>query len=310
MAIAYSASQIVLATINSGTFLSDISTILLQAGWSKVRDVTLGSVFKCRSPQGLLMRLLVQDKGDNVYPYGELITLQIMSEDESLSGLTHLLRCSAGATYQCVAGCCQLFISLPGIISGAPFSSLACGIPYIPTDKSVACTTGYTPPSQLGWSCGSSNVEFIYIVDWRLSRACFGANSWFDSSTTVHDRYQVRDYTSGPLALYPPTPTYDTESAGVVYAPDVRASLGTMLYFDTLMGWGNSVKGQLWDSFLGSAPGVIDQEANFTDTDDAGNDFVISAICWSINDGWCSLYLITGGVNNPPGATEVSNYVY
>jgi len=299
MPVAYSGKPIIHDSLRADTAahtIADLHAILLLAGWQVNRALTGGWVYDVTSPQitHYACRVLVQDninyKLDN--PSADLynfpsVVIKFYNVAETISSFDHQLRTNGDyPSLQCIAGRCQLFISLVGSI-GLSWSSFAGGIPFVPIYEG-SCTEGLTPPAitDLWWTNGGSQFGF----DWRTQFDCYACMSYYlngvvviapDNNTIAPD--------SGFLALVPLIAT-NVFSHNQIPWPSITYSSHKPLVIDALVVWDWQIHGQLWDAFLLTAAGGLDVLHTYTD-EYVGASFNVSTQVWHSNT-YSSLVLI------------------
>lgn len=334
MGIAYTQRSIFFGPIRGDTsahLRGDLDTALLSVGWAVSSLVTNGKIYGLTAPNGLAAKVLIQDQGGHDIVGHAFIVVQIMSADETALGYEHSLIYGAGAFvttgYQLVAGCCQMFLSVPGTTGQVvPFnfsSQVALGIPSLPPDVGTECTANGTPShtvTDLWWSCGDGIDTFVQAPSFRLGRNCFRAWSVsLNKAVTIPPQNNSRDPTSGMLCYYPLTPTYNIDAAFPAGTDQVQkydgASNNQPMNLDALMGWNFAVQGQLWDAFLISRDGTLDQVRTVMDSDVDGNPLTLQVITWN-NGGagegsegtyYGALCLL---INPPVTSPRFINYAY
>ncbi len=315
MPVAYSNLPIVKGTMRADTaahMVADLDGLVTLAGWTVKTAVTGGFRYTLTSPQGFQCKVLVQDDVNYhadwpavvLYPSDFGLVVQFMNFDETVKGFPHqLIPSRLGPRYtgpmQVIVGICQLFISVPG--STITWGSVAGGIPSRPNDTGP-CNAGLgtVTVTDIWWSCGGSQFAF----DFRISANCYACSTYYLNGVAViaADNNNVRPY-DGLLCLFPLAPV-DTYTIPVQY-PAITYSAHTPLCSDAFIGWGWTIKGQLWDAFLQTNAQTLDSVGSFSDTDTDGNTVLISAQCW-YSDFYSSLRLIYGNPTADIGPGNVA----
>lgn len=336
MAVAFTKKTIVYKRIRcdtSANMRGDLDAILLSVGWTHFSTVTGGYVYLLRSPspQALPALCMVADQGHTlgVFNYPTVsIQFQSYVDPAHAGGWRHDLIYGqadfAALGYQVVAGCCQLWISLPGItsqqvgsVSTAFGYSFAGGIPSLPPDVATECTAdpkAHGVVTELWWNCGSGYHTSGINRNFRSGRYC--RESWSICQNAVITAGTLSDDAySGSLRLFPVT---GTENADYSYAVMPRilkyktGGGGAPLSFDALVGWNYQIQGQLWDAFCMSRDRPVDGTYISAEPDSKGG---FQAAKWvnymgdtmsdsTVGDGdswYQSLYLLIG---TPKGGME------
>ncbi len=245
---------------NVGLILSGLHTILAGVGWTST-VITSGKEYTIATPDlALGAHVRVKDDGAGN------VSVQFLSLYGTNFGALHLLSPRAGKEFQVWANCCQLFISvhgilLPDITNG--FCSMAGGIPFVPPDFVGDCEAGLPTELtiELWWSNGDGNnfdpSSFRTTIVPGLWSACYNGTLMPVASTRVIS--QLRLF---PKSIALPWGTFP----GIV--PRTRwAGTDEQLFFEPFIGWGtpeidspSPIRGQLWDCVLGSVYKPIDDE--------------------------------------------------
>lgn len=324
MAIAYSQSPIVYTTglrqDTSPHLRADLDTALLSAGWVHTTNtVSNGFEYQCTSPQGLAARCQIYDT--NTGGTGNQLTFKFLGTAGTNTGWQHTLLCSQTGTsynngYQIVAGVCQFFVSLPGVSylnpvgAGHFANAVAGGIPFLPNSTNTECTaeTGGPLPTELWWSCGATGNH----TDFRTQNYCIAEFSYSKNNTAYlgttsgsfgDDKYALR--------LFPLVQTNANAPVTVLMVPVFydTGSPGTPIFIDSLMGWGNQIQGQLWDSFMMTESKLLEDVQTFSETFGTSTwiNYSNAPTGWQANGNGTllfALYLMTGFQQGP------GNYAY
>jgi hypothetical protein len=144
MPVAYSGKPIIHDSLRADTAantIADLHAILILAGWQINRSLTGGWVYDVTSPQitHYPCRVLIQDDinykidnpGADLYNFRSVV-IKFFNVAETVSSFDHQIKTNGTySNFQCVAGRCQLFISVVGE-DGHGWSSFAGGIPFVP----------------------------------------------------------------------------------------------------------------------------------------------------------------------------------
>ncbi len=305
----------------SANLRSDIDGTLLAAGWVHDRAISNGFIYRFSSPQLLVAKCRIQDTGRTILG-SPMLDVQFMSDDEARTGLVYPIGFRDGTVagdlhphYQMVAGKCQMFLSYPGHVN-ADVGTVYGGIPRLPLTVTGDCLIDQPEPlltDELWWSgglLGNGNDTNI-----RNSHFIYRAYS-FCQNHILFNNTVTEDPSTGPLQLFPLTPTFNVDAA-FVFGPLILKYVDQQpLVIDPLLGWRFAIRGQLWDSFqLTTQELVIDKQITTTETDGV-NSFTATWIAFNrsvdparANEGtlWCTLYLL---IKLEVQGEEESNYAY
>ena len=300
MPVAYSNKTIVFSVIASTpvtSLLSDLHTVLINAGWIVTTTLTGGHIYEITSPQTVAYKahVLIQD---NVHYHIDHPTvpldnftsavLQFMNVAETVVSFPYQLNASfdAFSIFQVVAGRSQLFISVPGRIGGGS-SSFAGGIPYVPPTSDGACTVASpTITTDIWWTCGGHTPQDFRTQSNALTYMTYYFNGVaFIASDTVS--WQEWD---GLLCLFPLT-AVNTYAVAQIPWPTITYSTHNVLAIDAFVGWQWQIRGQLWDAYLQTAAGTLDATVTAADVDLHGQTFTVRSITWH-SQFYSSLQLI------------------
>jgi hypothetical protein len=136
------------------------ATILPILGWS-ISSVTGGFQFRATSPQSLQIDLFVVDLGHHLGPsYAPTATLYFQTTDGSITGQDQEL-CADGRNRNLIAGPCQFFDAIDGVVWDPQGSCVCGGIPYFPLTSvcqdeipALATTRGF-------WAMGDFNSGIV-----------------------------------------------------------------------------------------------------------------------------------------------------
>lgn len=260
-------SYSVIPADNVGLILSGLHSILSGVGWTST-VITDGRQYTIASPDMLGAKVRIIDVGSGN------VSIQFLSLDELRIGFAHLLSARAAKEFQVWANCCQLFISmhgvlLPDITNG--FCSVAGGIPFVPPDLLGDCGVDVGPvlATEIWWSNGDGNgsdpSSFRTTIVPGSWSACYNGVLLPIASTRVISSLRLF-----PKAIALPWGPFP----GIV--PRTRWYGGEQLFFEPFIGWGAldidspaRVRGQLYDIAMGSVYAPIDDEIS-----DQGFDFI------------------------------------
>lgn len=311
MAVAYSDKPIVRATVTTASIpdlITQLDVIFTAAGWTTKTVISGGFVYTLTSPSGYKVKVLMQDSIQYLIDHpladlytGESVVIQLMSDNGLNPGFPHQLLAHnthvAFPELQVIAGAYQMFISAPGVGGGA-WSSVACGIPYVPPNAGACAVVG-SPAivvTEIWWSCGGS--QFPY--DWRTQANCYACSTYnLNGATTIAaDNNNIRPG-DGLLCLFPLTAT-NTYAVDQISWPTITYSAHSLMNIDAFMGFQYTIRGQLWDAYLQTAAGTLDALVSAQDIDSKGNTFSIRSQTWHA-EFFSSLQLIFevgGGFGN------------
>ncbi len=311
MPVAYSNKTIIFSGIASNpvtSLLSDLHTVLINAGWIVTTTLTGGHIYEITSPQTVDYKahVLIQDNVNYKidHPLADLFNftsavIQVLNVAEDKVSFPYQLNASFDAytAFQVVAGRCQLFISVPGHIGGG-WSSFACGIPYVPPLPGGACTVeSPTVTTDIWWACAGGQ----FIWDFRSQANALTTMTYYLNGTVFIAQpgtsWQEWD---GLLCLFPLT-AVNTYAVAQIPWPTITYSSHNVLAIDAFVGWQWQIRGQLWDAYLQTAAGALDAIVTATDVDLHGQTFTVRSITWH-SQFYSSLQLIyeigRGGFGN------------
>lgn len=275
MPVKYSLGPIEYSTsVRSDTavhMIADLDAVLNPCALSRT-SVTGGWKYTMQSPDGLQMKIWVQNLGDGS---GTYLRVTPTSEDESRVGTLGLLNLN-GETYEAWANCCQFFTAEYGVAN--QHNNFACGIPALPSG-SGPCTVGGSAPdvTELWWSSAAVNPTFVSgILSFRVSRYDNGNWALSYNGTLV-------DTTSLLLNMMPLCEAYNVDYAYGNPSYLERYTTGNGLNIDTLISVGPQIYGQMWDAFTYTLPFTLDAQETLTDTDSNGNPFSVTFFAWNYN---------------------------
>lgn len=307
MAVAYS-DRLIVRSAAAGTsaagMISDLHAILLLANWNISSTLTAGYIYEITSPQTVNYKahVLIQDnvnyKIDNpssdLYNF-ESVVIQFLNVDETVPSFPYQLKAnSTFASFQVIAGICQLFISVP-LIAGGAWSSFAGGIPWLP--PAGGCGVPPVIVDDIWWACGGSQFAF----DFRAQANAYACMTYYLDGVAViaADNNNERPL-DGLLCLFPLT-AVNTYAVDQIPWPTITYLTHRPLAIDAYVGWAWHIRGQLWDAYLQTAAGTIDSLVSAEDTDSHGLTFNVRSITWH-SQFYSSLQLIfeitAGGFGN------------
>jgi hypothetical protein len=287
MGVRYTGGPIVyLQTIRADTsanMRADLDAAVLAAGWTDKTAVTGGFKYTLTSPDGLQMKVWIQDLGDHTIT-NSFIRITPTSFDEVRVGNPQVMvygGAFSASLYEVWANVCQFFVALVGTVSGATFINFACGIPAIPPDVASPCTAGLNPPTvtEAWWSSGAEGA-----TDFRNSRyAVGGFSTCYNGSLEVFASGQSFDPGDGGyLALLPFCSTQNVDLQTSTPPQSVKYSNATPMRTDAFVGWDFVMRGQLWDAFLMATPAAaVDDTFSYTETAEDGSTLETSWVAWN-----------------------------
>lgn len=289
---------------NASDLISGIDSVLSPCVLAKA-TVTGGFKYTLQSPDGLQMKLWIQDLGDHNTDGQAFVRVTPTSSDESQTGQLALLIYD-GRTYEAWANCCQFFIAEFGSAGIATsFVDFACGIPALAANTSGGCSAGGAEPTvtQLWWTSSSGTGAFA--TNWRNSRYCLG-NYTLNYNGNLYIAAGDRDPQS--LSLLPLCSAWNVDAGYQSAARTQRYTTLDGLRVDAFLAQGQQVYGQLWDAHLYTLPATLDSIVDLTDVDSDGNTVASTWLCWNANipsapDGGggtvlATLFLLLGSFTN------------
>jgi hypothetical protein len=278
MAVRYTGGPIQYSTTvpsdTSADFRAALDAIISLCALSKT-SVTGGYKYLFQSPDGLQMKLWVQDLGDHSVQ-GSFIRFTPTSADETQTGQIQVIIYD-GRTYEAWCNCCQFFISPFGDPGTQSFVSFACGIPALES-QTGPCSGGQSVTvTNLWWSSGSGNGAFGGASNFRNSRYASGAYT-----AAYNSNLYVATGNTDPqsLSLIPLCTPINVD--GYLSPPDtLRYITDVGLRIDALIAQGSQVFGQLWDAHLLTSLATLDSQVILTDEDSNNNPFSTTWTCWN-----------------------------
>jgi hypothetical protein len=276
--------------IDTGAHLiADLDALLLSVNWTHAAIIPSGFIYKIESPQSYVAYVTVQDVGAAGQGPGQSydghLIFQVADNTSGLNaGIQHWIGYGwPGSTYyEAVANQCQLFLGLPSGETGPLFGaaeSVALGIPYVAVG-SGSCVAGVNPAETdtIWWSCGSGENEGRG-PDFRTAWAPLQNFSYSLNGVTVIAGPSLSQ-ASGMLNVFPLIPT-DLSAVSVVKYGSLDP-----LQIDPLLGWNYAMYGQVWDAFLSTAFGTLDNVFSTSENNSGGGTSNANWIVWSFeNDG-------------------------
>lgn len=301
---------------NSADLRADIHSLLIAAGWQVTSTLTEGYIYNCTSPQGFQLGLLVQDgpSFSGVYD-SSFVIFQLQSFDGTLTGYQNALR--VGPTWgplQAIAGICYLWVSTTST-AGSITRSFACAVPYVQDTEGPCSVTSKVTLSQIAWACGGSTNGISFfghtITDFRFGPNAFaGASYLYNTTMTIWtpDNSSI-DTTAGMLCLLTLMPlhnfTTDAEwNQSPVTIMSETETFHDPIPIDALVAWNGQIQGQLYDAFIKTGPGTLDQVITSYDTDANGNPIAVISMTWHTAQ-FSQLQLVL-----TPGNEGVGNIAY
>ena len=304
MGIAYSQRAIVTGQIRTATlgiFLSDVDSIMAQAGWQKIRVIPNGAVYQCFTPDRKYSAKLQVAAGSSSFG-GTRVTFTPLSANELNRGFDYYIIYGNPSypVYQVIVGVCQFFLSIP-TLSQSPYnfdqsSNFAFGIPFV---KNL----GPNPITEIWWANGDGGGNFFVTEYFRNSPRCFVRfnyclNGVMYSSTNNGDPGQ------GMLTLFYLAPSYNLDAnIGQNNAHTTKFKTEQPLNLDALVGWQHIVQGQLWDAFQRTQAEPLDAVQSYKDTDSNGGVLDLKFQVW-MSSFYDSLLLLQTTIS--PGGGNVA----
>jgi len=286
MGLAYTnlpTDSVLIAATPPLTFLSDLNTLLVSLGWTRLGDYLTGSYYEIESPQGLKARVRIWYVDTPTSP--NCFTLECYSHADPLTvGLEH--RFVAGyagipgdpknfSTYRVWANCCQLFIGAVHAQSWVDRwpRAVQCGVPhsYQATAPTPLCTRE-TPASQmtneLWFSAGDDNGQDFSISGMNGTTRVDLRNSFFcQRYTLVHNGNVLYSGDIGnptvpveanALQLDILRSNFNWNATFTYFSNGFTRPDGSPLAYNPLLSFQGYIFGELWDACLLSIPMTID----------------------------------------------------
>lgn len=250
----------------------DIDTVLSPCALAKA-SVTGGFKYTLESPDGLQMKLWVQDLGDHTI-FATFIRMTPTSADELLTGVTQVLILD-GRTYEAWANCCQFFIAPLADSGSISPVSFACGIPALPLVPSPTFPT----VTDLWWSSSSGNGAFSFAQNFRDSRYALGSFS-ICINAALYNAAGNTDLNT--ISLAPMCSAFNVDVTNRSAFGATKYGNGDGLRIDALLTSGQFIYGQFWDAHLLTIPATaIDEAVTLTELDSKGNIVTSHWIAWN-----------------------------
>lgn len=317
MGLAFSELAIAQDTIsgNPATFLDDLDTLLVSAGWTSAPYLT-GHVYAIESPQGLAVQVRIWDPADS--DFDQCFAFQCVSSvDPYPAGLIHHLRMDAAYTHSVWANCCMLAVARTGIthtIDNLPWSVFL-GIPFAfgltePTPECEAQSpSSEEVTNELWFSSGSDSgtpgFAALTLESFRSGNHCkrfsFCRNNIVTSASAAIETDALQ------LSVIRP-PGYENNRRPTGFADGILFVDGTPMATDPLLSLAGIWYGQLYDACLLSVPMSVEATERTTETESGRvTDWInhMNGVNFTPSDGrYSSLLLFTGSVGG------VSNIAY
>lgn len=281
MGVRYSKKPIVYSTSvradTSANMRADLDAILSAAAVAKA-SATGGFKYTLQSPDGLQMKVWVQDLGDND-EFHNYIRVTATSTDEERAGPIALLSLAQGGpfqpvgTYEAWVNCCQFFVSVFGVAGAYNF---ACGVLALPSAESGPCTaTGSVPDiTELWWSSASDDDTVHGAQNFREGR--YDSGNWALSYNGA-----LIGTTGLVLGMMPLCESFNVDYAYGSPAAIARYTSGVGFRIDALIAVASQIYGQMWDAHLYSLPETLDSTVDLTDTDSVGDSMETTWLAWN-----------------------------
>lgn len=287
MGVRYSHRPVIYTTIRADTaanMIGDIDAALTSIGIQRTA-VTGGFKYTLQSPEGLQMKLWIQDLGDHTI-FNTFIRFTPTSMDEMETGQIQAIFVGAAGfpAYEIWANCCQFFLAPPGFASGNSSVNFACGVLALPANSTGACTAGAGQPTvtELWWTSSSGTGAFGEASSFRNSRYATGSYS-----LAYNGNVYVAPANSDPLLLsllvLCAAVNVDFSRGSPARVEKYGSGLG--LRIDAFLAHAQQIYGQLWDAHIYTLPATLDSTVNLTDVDDAGNTVETSWLAWNNSVG-------------------------
>jgi hypothetical protein len=278
MGVAYSTAGSSYSLVRADTsahLLDDIHAAVTAKGWSSI-PITDGRQYVIESPQGYSAKVRITDSGATEgVPSYHFITIQALSSDESLLGISHHISYGrVGFDYhELIVNECQLFLASLGISNVSSGCSVALGIPFV-KEGVGECAAGETPVTvvtDIWWSCGVAHQGFHFYGDFRSARYCGNAHFCFAINGVLKTGPQ-----SYGLRYFALTQTDDVDAFYAKYPRIVKlATLSPItyahIYYEPFVGWEAHIWGQIWDALIASRDLTLGDEYDITTTDVNGS---------------------------------------
>jgi hypothetical protein len=321
MGIAFSYTPVYYGMLNSTsatTLLTGIDSALRTAGWTVSTSGT-AKVYQYTTPQGLAGRVKIWDNGAVVGFGFPAISVQILDDTESVSGLEHHLiygTITTGFSYEILTSKTWCFITFNGVDGN---------IGDLVSAYSV-CFGGAFLPSGLVGQCAAPKPNTIYELTWsngsgdggtcgksfRNSARCydipFASASWsyiVNGAAFVYGGGVDQNY--GVMQYYELFGTYNPSTDPYPFTVDYTTHLP--IFIDAFIGWTGQIQGQIYDAMVATGAMGLDNSYTSMEVDALGNN---STVTWHI---WCSqpsssLLLRQSGFNPSGGSGGIFGYAY
>lgn len=248
---------------------ADLDAVLSKVAVARAA-VTGGFKYTLQSPDGLQMKVWVQDLGDSDFSHSYL-RITPTSADEARIGPLGLLAFSQG-DYEAWANPCGFFCAVLGTVSR--FYNFACAILALPDGSGPCSVSGATPTVTELWCVSAASDSNFDGLNWRIGR--YADEDW----ALAYNGAFVP--TAGLLlCMMPLCSTFNVDYAYGNPASIQRYSSGTGLRIDPLVSVGQQIYGQLWDAHYLTLPATLDSIQSLTDTDTDGNPVTSNWVVWN-----------------------------
>jgi hypothetical protein len=256
---------------SSAHLIADLDAVLGPCALARA-TCTGGFKYTLQSPDGLQMKVWVQDLGDH-NTLNSFLRITPTSADELRVGVYAFLILD-GRTFEAWANVCQFFVSPFGDAASQYY--FACGILALQPTESGPCAAGgeSVTVTEIWWSSASSADNFRN--GWIASgyyALCYNG-SLYNSPATY-------DASGLILTLLPFCSAYNVTNPASSPASIQKYNSGLGLRIDALLAQSVTVYGQLWDAHLYTLPATLDSTVALTDTDAGGGTLNTSWLAWN-----------------------------
>lgn len=307
--------QTAIASTNRTVFVAGIDAILSKVAVARV-GVTGGWKYTFQSPEGLQVKLWVQDLGD-ADEFNAYVRFTPTSPDETQTGLIQSMLVGAGYTYEAWANRCSFFLAPAGSVPTRQNVGFSIGIPALASSNSGPCTAGGSSVSvtQLWWSANAAG-GIVGASDFRQGRTQTGLYSLMYNGAlyTASDGNDALTLSLVTLCTAINVDGYLSPPSTYKYGGGGTGTDG--LRIDALLAQSSQIYGQLWDAHFYTIPVTLDTIQSLADTDSDGNPLSTSWVAWNnsipsspthgAGTVLGTLMLLTG----PPVTSSLSNVAF
>lgn len=248
---------------------ADLDAVLSKVAVARAA-VTGGFKYTLQSPDGLQLKVWVQDLGDGD-AFHTYLRITPTSADEARTGPLGLLAFLQG-DYEAWANPCGFFCAVLGIVSR--FYNFACAILALPDGSGPCAVSGATPTVTELWCVSAASDNNFAGLNWRIGR--YADQNWALAFNGVFVS------TAGLfLCMMPLCSAFNVDYAYGNPGEIQRYTNGTGLRIDPLVSVGQQIYGQLWDAHYLTLPATLDSIQTLTDTDSDGNPVTSSWVVWN-----------------------------